>query len=401
MKVLHVIPSLAPSDGGPSFALPLIAGGLMRAGIGIDVAATAGAEEVALLNGTLTRPLTRDGVNYHYFRRQTDFYKVSRPLTRWLARHIGDYDLVHIHALFSFATSAAANLAIKNRVPYVIRPLGALNRWGMEHRRKLLKQLSFRFVERRILTNAAAIHYTSRQEKLEAELAGVTTTPVVIPLGIDTSLFQAGETAQFYERFPNCAGRQIVLYLSRLDPKKGLDILLRAFKEVHAAYPESVLVMAGDGRGQFVAGLKELARELGIDEHVVWTGFLGGDDKTAALAAASVFALPSYSENFGIALVEAMAAGMPCVLSDQVGIAPDVVEFDAGSVVPCEDAPLASALKQLLADSDLRRRFGENAVRLANARFSIEAMTGSLVKLYTDIVEQHAAEAGVLAVGVR
>jgi glycosyltransferase involved in cell wall biosynthesis len=323
-------------------------------------------------------------------------------MTRWLARHIGDYDLVHIHALFSYATSAAANLAIKNRVPYLIRPLGALNRWGMENRRRLLKQLSFRFVERRILTNAAAIQYTSRQEKLEAELAGVTTMPVVIPLGIDTGVFQAGETgARFYRSFPICSGRQIILYLSRLDPKKGLDILLRAFREVHAVYPASLLVMAGDGRRQFVAGLRKLASELGIDEHVVWTGFLSGEDKTSAFAAASVFALPSYSENFGIALVEALAAGLPCVLSDQVGIAPDVIEFDAGLVVPCEDAPLASALRNLLADSDLRRRSGENAVRLANARFSIEAMTGSLMKLYTAIVEQHTAKAGALAVGVK
>lgn len=402
MKVLHVIPSMSPKDGGPSFVMPLIARGLQRAGVAVDVATTVGDEEAALLDGDPGRPVTRDNVNYFYFRRQAEFYKVSRPLTRWLARHIGDYNLVHIHALFSYATSAAANLAIKNRVPYIIRPLGALNRWGMENRRRLLKQLSFRFVERRILTNAASIHYTSRQEKLEAELAGVTTTPVVIPLGIDTSLFQSGETAaRFYNRFPIAEGRQIILFLSRLDPKKGLDILLRAFREVHAAHPASLLVMAGDGKREFVAGLKELAAELGIDEHVVWTGFLGGDDKTAALSAASLFALPSYSENFGIALVEAMAAGLPCVLSDQVGIAPDVDEFQAGSVVPCEDAALASALKQLLADADLRRRFGENAVRLANARFSIEAMTGSLVKLYTTIVDRHAAQSGALAVGVK
>lgn len=373
----------------------------MRAGIGVDVAATAGDEEVALLNGDLTKPVSRDGVNYYYFRRQTELYKVSRPMTRWLARHIGEYDLVHIHALFSYATSAAANLAIKNRVPYVIRPLGVLNRWGMENRRRLLKQLSFRFIEQRILTKAAAIHYTSRQEKLEAEEAGATTRSVVVPLGIDTSVFQPGTgAARFYERFPIASARQIILFLSRLDPKKGLDILLRAFREVHTAYPASLLVMAGDGDREFVAKLKNLAAELGIDEQVVWAGFLDGDDKTAAFAAATVFALPSYSENFGLALVEAMASGLPCVLSDQIGIAPDVDEFQAGSVVPCEDAPLASALKQLLADADLRRRFGENAVRLAISRFSIEAMTGSLIKLYTTIIDQHAAEAGALAVGV-
>jgi glycosyltransferase involved in cell wall biosynthesis len=401
MKVLHVIPSLAPSDGGPSFAMPLIARGLQRAGVEIDVVTTAGDEEAALINGDLTQPVKREGVGYFYFRRQTEFYKVSRPMTRWLARHIRDYDLVHIHALFSYAAYTASNLAIKNRVPYVVRPLGVLNRWGMENRRRLLKQLSFRLIEQRILSNAAVIHYTSRQEKLEAEQSGVTTAAVVIPLGIDTSAVQNGAaSAQFYKRLRIAEGREMILFLSRLDPKKGLDILLRAFAEVHSQRPASLLVVAGDGEGEFVAELKELAAELGIAEHVVWTGFLDGADKLSALAAASVFALPSYSENFGLALVEAMASGVACVVSDQVGIAHDVEEMEAGAVVPCEAAPLASALLRLLAEPELRQRFGENAQRLANERFSQQAMTSSLIKLYTNIVDQRGAEVGALAVGV-
>jgi glycosyltransferase involved in cell wall biosynthesis len=401
MKVLHVIPSLVPKDGGPSFAMPLIASGLRRAGLEIDVATTAGRGEAALLNGDLTRPVTQDGVNYFYFRRQTEFYKVSRPMTRWLAQHIRKYDLVHIHALFSYAAYTASNLAIKNRVPYVVRPLGVLNRWGMENRRRLLKQLSFRLIEQRILTNAAAIHYTSRQEKLEAEHSGVTTASVVIPLGIDTSAVQTGAaSARFYEQFRIAEGREMILFLSRLDPKKGLDILLRAFREVHEQRPASLLVVAGNGEIEFVAALKKLEAELGIAEHVLWTGFLDGADKLSALAAASVFALPSYSENFGLALVEAMAAGVPCVLSDQVGIAHDVEEMEAGAVVPCEAAPLASALLRLLAEPDLRQRFSENALRLANERFSLQAMTSSLIKLYTNIVDRRGDEVGALAVGV-
>ena len=399
MKVLHVIPSLAPADGGPSFALPLIARGLRRAGTDIDVAATAGDEEAALLNGDLARPVSRDDVNYFYFRRQSEFYKVSRPLTRWLSRHIRDYDLVHIHALFSYSAYTAANLAIKNRVPYVVRPLGVLNRWGMENRRRLLKRLSFRFIERRILANAAAIHYTSRQEQLEAEQAGATTMSVVIPLGVDTSVFQRStNAARFYERFPTAEGRQIILFLSRIDPKKGLDILLRAFAEVRRAHPASLLVVAGEGEAEFVAGLKKLAAELSIAEQVLWAGFIGGDEKAAAFRAASVFALPSYSENFGLAVVEAMASGLPCVLSDQVGVAPEVEEYQAGSVVPCEAAPLASALERLLADEHLRQRFGENAVRLAGERFSIEATTRSLIRLYTNVLDRHNAAVGMLAV---
>jgi glycosyltransferase involved in cell wall biosynthesis len=401
MKVLHVIPSLSPSDGGPSFVMPLIARGLRSAGVAVDVATTVGDKEAATLDGDLPGPATQDGVNYFYFRRQAEFYKVSRPMTRWLARHMRDYDLVHIHALFSYATSTASNLAIKNRVPYVIRPLGVLNRWGMENRRRLLKQFSFRFVERRILTNAAAIHYTSRQEKLEAEQAGVTTLPVVIPLGVDTSAFQTeASSAPFYTRFPHAEGRQIILFLSRLDPKKGLDILLRAYAEVYRANPASLLVIAGDGEARFVESLKALAAELGIAEHVLWAGFLGAGDKMAAFRAASLFALPSYSENFGLAGVEALASGLACVVSDQVGIAPDIEEFEAGSVVPCEVAPLASAIQRLLADARLRERAAENAVRLANERFSIEAMTRSLIKLYSNVVDQRRAAVGALAMGV-
>src|SRR6476619_6849338 len=143
MRVLHVIPSLSAKDGGPSVALPLIARGLERGGIAVDVATTIGTEEGELANKT--GPVIRDGVNYFYFRRQSEFYKVSLPLSGWLSKHIRDYDVVHIHALFSYASYAAARLATQNGVPYIVRPLGVLNRWGMQNRRRLFKQLSFRF----------------------------------------------------------------------------------------------------------------------------------------------------------------------------------------------------------------------------------------------------------------
>lgn len=377
--------------------MPLIAQGLHRAGAEIDVAATAGDEEASALNGNLGNAVSRDGVNYFYFRRQTEFYKVSRPLTRWLGRHIRDYDLVHIHALFSYSAYTAANLAIRNRVPYVVRPLGVLNRWGMENRRRLLKQLSFRFIERRILANAAAVHYTSQQERLEAEQTGSTTASVVIPLGVDTSVFRGAGKMPFYVRFPSARHRQIILFLSRLDQKKGLDILLKAFAQVRRAHPTSLLVVAGDGEAEFVAGLKTLSVELGIAGHVLWTGFIGGDEKTAAFREASVFVLPSYSENFGLAVVEAMASGLPSVVSDQVGVATDVEEFQAGAVVPCDVVALSSAINELLADENKRQRFGANAVRLVDERFSIEATTRSLIKLYSSVVDRHNASVGALA----
>ena len=416
LRVLHVIPSLSPGDGGPSFAMPLMARGLELSGVQVDVATTEGDRE---------QRINQNGVSVFNFPRQSEFYKVSLPLSDWLSEHIRDYDLVHIHALFSYSSWAAARLATKNRVPYIVRPLGVLNRWGMQNRRKLLKRLSFRFIEQRIMRNAAAIHYTSQQERLEAEETGVRNESGVIPLAVDLSGFHELPGRElFYAKFPDARGREIILFLSRLDPKKGLDLLLRAFAKCdrrrmtedrrratedgrpvteddrrlttddgpRSSVGGPLLVIAGDGDGQFVDGLRRLAGELGIADAILWAGFLGGDAKLSAMAAASLFVLPSYSENFGIALAEAMGAGLPCVMSDQVGIAVDAKEYDAGLVVPCEVEPLASAIQRLLDDPELRRRLGANARRLVDDRFSVEAMSDSLVKLYDRVLSGRAGE---------
>src|ERR1041384_4347263 len=181
LRVLHVIPSLSQEDGGPSFAMPLIGRALARAGIKVDVATTEREGETRV---------DHDALRVFSFRRQTKFYKVSRPLTKWLSAHVRDYDLVHIHSLFSYSSVRAAAIAKKNGIPYIVRPLGVLNRWGMENRRRFLKQVSFRLVERRILQDAAVIHYTSQQERIEAEKAGVEGSPAVIPIGIDVEQFR-------------------------------------------------------------------------------------------------------------------------------------------------------------------------------------------------------------------
>jgi glycosyltransferase involved in cell wall biosynthesis len=262
----------------------------------------------------------------------------------------------------------------------------------MQNRRRLLKRLSLGLIEHRILRDASAVHFTSEQEKLEAELSGVSGHSAVIPLGFDDSKFRDLPSREhFFLRFPVAKDRQIVLFLSRLDPKKGLDLLLRAFSSIQNSSDRSsgtqpLLVIAGDGDSKFVDELKTLARELGIVDDVLWTGFLEGDDKLSALAAASIFVLPSFSENFGIALVEAMSAGLPCVTSDQVGLAPDVKESDAGLVVRCNPIELAAALKQLLDNPEMRSRLATNAQRLVSERFSLEAMTASLIELYDQVL---------------
>jgi glycosyltransferase involved in cell wall biosynthesis len=385
MKVLHVIPSVSPLRGGPSVMLRTITRELVQAGVAVDVATTDD-NGPGRLNVVVAEPVVQDEVTYRYFPRQTRFYSFSWPLTCWLGRHIVDYDLVHIHALFSYVSISAAFLAKRYRVPYIVRPLGVLNRWGMRTRRPWLKQVSFRLIERRILAGAAAVHYTSEQESLEAAELEIAHRPVIIPNAIEippeATSYARG---RFRERYPELASRPIILFLSRIDQKKGLDLLLPAFADIVKQHPRAALVIAGNGEPAFVEALKREATRIGIAREIVWTGFLSDDEKWAALLDADVFVLPSYSENFGIAVAESLACGLPVVVSRHVAIHREISELAAGLVVPCEPALLAKAVGKLLADNGLRIAMGNAARRCARTKFSLKFTTQQLVSLYQDI----------------
>lgn len=378
-KILHVIPSVGLQRGGPSVMVRTMARALSQAGLEVHVATTDdnGPDRLHVPHGV---PQQEDGATFWYFPRQTRFYTFSWPLTRWLARHVRDFDLVHIHALFSYAALPAALLAYRARVPYIVRPLGTLNRWGIKNRRPWLKKLSFRVLESHILSCAAGIHYTCEQELVEAGDLGVSASPLIIPNAVDLPEGEVRASLKLPE------DRKVILFLSRLDRKKGLDLLFEAFARVRTECPSAVLVLAGTGDPEWVASLKEIADRLGIASYVVWAGFLTGEDKWAALGAADVFVLPSYSENFGIAIVEAMACGCPVVLSDQVGIHREITRAGAGLVTPCRVEEVTRAILKVLNDSALRSRMSENGVRMARQQFSVEVVSRKLAETYASVI---------------
>ncbi len=368
-------------------ALPLMERALAGAGVEVTTVTTDDDGPGRHMHVPLGQAMKAECATRYYFRKQSEFYKCSLPLWRWLDGHVRGFDLVHVHALFSFASVAAARCARGRRVPYVIRPLGLLNRYGMTQRRRHLKRLSFRFIERALLQHAAAMHYTSTQEQAEAEASGATARAFVCPIGLDfgrsNKLPQPG---QFLKRWPKSAGRDIVLFLSRLDPKKGLDLLLDAFAELLRSHPRALLVIAGDGDASFIRGVHHQADQLGISDDIIWTGFLEGQDKLSAFAAARVFALPSRSENFGIAVVEALAAGVPTLITREVGIADQVQQADAGLVVPASGPDVASGLSRLLSEPGLAARFSANGRELAQREYSLDTMGAALLGLYRQVI---------------
>jgi glycosyltransferase involved in cell wall biosynthesis len=276
-------------------------------------------------------------------------------------------------------------------VPYVIRPLGTLSTYGMRHRRPRLKSLSLLLIEGPIVRGAAAVHFTSLAEMEEAKSLGLHFKGAVIPLGIERESTDA--MADIRKSCPALSGRWVILFLSRIDPKKNLEALIDAIKVLDSVKLGCALIVAGNGDSEYVDGLKHRADEGGIGDRVLWLGHVEGSAKTSVFASADVFVLPSHSENFGIAAVEAMLAGLPCVLTPGVAIAREAAL--AGAAVLSQPRPDALALMigNLLRNEIERRAIGERGRRFATEAYSTTVMAGRLLALYENTLSSRKARA--------
>jgi len=333
------------------------------------------------------RPIFQDGYQIRHFhcspfRR----YKFSLGLLQWLAKHGREFDLAHIHALFSPVSSLAAAVARHQQLPYILRPLGTLDPADLQKKRQL-KQLYAALLERPNLKGAAAIHFTSDQEAKISERFGTMSQDIVLPLGVKPVVqnSQAGQAVRARYGIPD--DRPIILFMSRLDPKKGFDLLLPALQQL-TAEEQFHFVLAGSNsqdpayERQIYAQIQQSA----LAERTAIAGFVSGEDKAALLQAADLFVLPSYYENFGIAVAEAMVAGVPVVISDQVYIWDQIQQAEAGWVSPCTVSGLVEQLRLALADGAERQRRGENAKAHALKNYSWEAIAHQMIETYRQIL---------------
>lgn len=383
MRVLHVIPSVSSYHGGPTKALETMEQALSAAGVDVFTATTDDAAPGHRLPAE-TRPSRANGATRTYHRKWSEFYKVAPAMVPWLWRNVRGFDVVHIHALFSFASTVAAHIAGWRGVPYIVRPLGTLTVYGVKRRRALLKRISLSLLEGRILRRAAAVHFTTQAEWDEAKLLGIPFSGVVIPLAVAPGL--STDSQCLLDDQPQLRDRHVVLYLSRLDRKKNIEGLLEAFASLAKRRSDVALVVAGGGQADYAASLQALAETLGVADRVVFLGHVEGETKAAVFRLAEVFVLPSYSENFGIAAVEALQAGLPCILSDGVAVAQEIQDAGAGIVVSTKPDDIARAIEQFLADESLRREAGRRGRLMAEEHYSIDAMTRKLRLLYQRVM---------------
>jgi glycosyltransferase involved in cell wall biosynthesis len=381
MKVLQVIPSVSAVRGGPSRAIVDIEHALGARGIEVTTVTSNDDGDARTLPVPCGVPVRTPCGTRWYFPRNTAFYKVSIGLGRWLKDNIEGFDVVHAHGLFSFAPIMAALLARRAGVPYVLRPYGVLAPYGMTQRRPLLKKLSVAFIERRLIESASAVHFTSSTERAEAEALGLKCKGVVVPLGIEL-----GGSAESSNERQKRGNAFTLLSLSRIDQKKNIEGLLRAVKIILSRNPNVMLHVAGGGASKYIESLRSLARRLAIDDHVTWLGHVESDRKADALAAASAFVLPSHSENFAIAVVEALAAGLPCLVSRGVAISDQIEKAGAGIVVGTAPDDIAAGIEKILGNERAMAAMSLAARALARSAFSIDAMGARLEALYRDIL---------------
>jgi glycosyltransferase involved in cell wall biosynthesis len=318
--------------------------------------------------------LNHKGVPAIFFQSQLgESFKYSRPLSSWLRSNIESFDLGHIHAVFNHSSVAAANVCRKSGVPYVIRPLGTLDPWSMTQK-SLRKRLFWQVAGRAIMENAAAVHYTSEAEKRSTESSLGLNHGKVIPLGVEVSNSNGRVAADPY-----------VLVLSRLHPKKGLDVLVDAFLSLVQTpqFAKWRLVIAGDGPIEYVSQLKAKA---GASDRIAFTGWLDGDEKNALLSGASLLALPSHQENFGLCVMEALAQSVPVLVSPHVNLAPEIAAANAGWIATVDQNALANKLAEALTDRDELVRRGRAGWQLSQ-KYSWENSARALADLYRAVIE--------------
>jgi glycosyltransferase involved in cell wall biosynthesis len=362
MHTLHVIPAVAPRYGGPSAAIVQMCHALKDRGVD-QLLLTTDADGADRLDVPIGEPIPWQGVPTLFFHRDfSESFKYSNGLARWLRDRVTDFDVVHVHAVLSHACIAAATACRRAGVPYIIRPLGTLAPWSLDQK-ALRKRLLLRLKASGLVRAASAIHCTSDQELSEIERAFPGAPGVVIPLGIDPVYLEQVPVAA-----ANRARDPYVLVLSRLHPKKNLEVLIEAFLKASSGGSDRCpwrLVIAGSGDSQYEGTLKRLVRDRHADEHISFAGWVDGEPKRELFRGASIFALPSRHENFGMSVLEALASGVPVVVSRQVDLASAVEREGGGWVVDTDVEGLVKGLDKAMSDAADRERRSRSARRLA------------------------------------
>lgn len=380
MRVLQVAPSLNRIYGGPVYSLVAFARTAQSVGIEATIAGpNSPRTELEWIHSELP------GVKVHSFPTAgKDAFIFSPAMLAWLQKNGHRFDVIHVHGLLNPVSSFAARTAMLLGVPYVVHPFGTLSKYTFTHRRSLLKRAYFNLIDEQNIRNAGAVHFTTVTERDEAgwhsldwgDRAHVVPPPWIGDIEIQSSY-----------RPMKMHGTNVLL-MARLHPVKNVEDLLDAWPEVLRQIPSATLTIAGDGKADYVRKLRAFAASLGPESRIRFLGFAREEAKKKLLASADVFVLPSYHENFGVVVLEALAAGIPVVITPEVQLSSFVTDHKLGILVARSPWAIATGIVQILNDIETRRRCRADAPGLVVENFAPGKLGERLKKMYNSAITE-------------
>lgn len=386
MKVLILTPAFIPSEfGGVKMQSYYLAKWLVKKGHEVTVY-TSNACNISKNLDKVGASIV-DGINVIFFKNYATnkhFFQFFFPgIVSYLKKNLKEYDIVHIHEIRTFQSFITYYYCKKYNEPYVISPHGSLPQTPYK---TFLKKVYDYLIGYKILRGASKIIAITPTEMEDCKKIGLPDDKIAqIPNAVDLNEYsELPKKGVFRRKYNICNGDNIILFLGRIHKIKGLDMLVSAYAELLEDRKNIRLVIAGQDHG-YLHEIKSLIKKLNIDDAVIFTGFLSGENKLSAYVDADVYVLPSIYETFPVTVLEACACGTPVIVTDQCGIA-DVVDGKIGYVVDCDKDKLRKAIFKILSDDGLRKRFTEEGRRLVMDEFEWDGIVKKIEKVYLNLI---------------
>jgi glycosyltransferase involved in cell wall biosynthesis len=381
MNIAHITNYISNIYGGVSVSTRRMASALSHLGVGISIFS---------LNGqNKENSFREDGMSTHLYGTgwPTGWWR-STGLANALRETAKDYDIFHIHEVWTYPQYIAGKIARKRGIPYILAPRASLEPWRMQYK-GFKKKLYLHLIGNRLLDNSVCLHAVATAEAEGFRKVGYRGPICIIHNGIVPEEFTSlPDPAAAETKWPFLKGRRVVLFFSRLSPEKGLDEMIPAWSAIvkKPTYSDALLVLAGpDDRGYRLT-IEEMIRRADAEKQIFLTGMVDGKDKFALISRANIYALPSYSEGFSNSLLENLAAGKPVLITPGCNF-PQVVEAGAGLCVDPERGCLEEGLKNLL---DMPRgtlaEMGSRGRRLVMEEFTWEIAARKILAVYHAIL---------------
>lgn len=385
MNILEVIPSIDATAGGPVESLKQFAAIAQAEGHHIEAASLDAPDAECVRNFPLTVHACGPA--------KLGAYGYAPRFLAWMRTYVHAYDIVVVNGIWAYHSFATWRAMRGSNTPYVVHAHGMLDPWFKQQYplKHMKKWLYWPWAEYRVLRDANSVLFTCEEEKLLARESFwlYHCNEVIFSAGTSGSPgCRESQTRAFLNRFPKLAGKRLALFLGRIHPKKGCDLAIQAFARVMASDPDWQLVIAGPDEVGWKREITALSESLSLRDRITWTGMLSGDEKWGAMSASEVFLLPSHQENFGLVVAEALAQGLPVLISRKVNIWREVLEDGAGLAADDTLDGVCELLQGWLAmEPAERKRMSESASECFLSRFEIGKTARSQLEFLARITE--------------